>query len=95
MRIDYSKWIITFRGSDGTSISIENHLEGVTLWIYFNSLSDSVPGDDPIQHIKELAKIEIRKHYLKQQLMKLSNKTLQVEDNLDYIENEAERRGLI
>jgi hypothetical protein len=108
MKIDWSKWY--FRPQEQTdaqgnkyfsgTILLSNPSENVTYFYYlfgdddFNKTALSAP-DDALKLIKEYCKREIRRNIVNFELNRLAGQQLPIEDNLDYIENEAERRGLI
>jgi len=99
MKIDYSKWYFT-PTSNGQYFSgllkIFNPAENIELSHYvYGSKGSLDPTDDPLKHIKEVCKLEIRNWYLNREYDKLVDQKIPIEDNLDYVENEAEKRGLI
>jgi hypothetical protein len=96
MKIDYSTWIICVKDDSGLYVNIEKPSEGIVLYANMDVYTHApgMTGDDPIKYIKELAKKTIKHYYVQQQMKYLNGKQISVEDNLDYIENEAERRGL-
>lgn len=93
MKIDWSKW--TFKVSDvwSTDIIIVNKSDDT--YLRMNIKPPTVAIDDVDKYIKEQCKIQIAASLVNSRLRQLHDKTLPVEDNLDYIENEAEKRGLI
>ena len=95
MKIDFSKWIIVPQ-QDTYSLSVENPTEGTKLFVGLNYLMQELDDvKDPMLFLKKLAKRAIIQHYLSAQTQYLVGKQIAVEDNLDYIENEAEKRGLL
>jgi hypothetical protein len=95
MKIDYSKWVIKINDNDFTNIELINTETNEKTWQYFGNLDKKDIGEDPLKFIKLECKKRIKEMEVWGQLNRLRGKQIQVEDNLDYIENEAERRGLI
>lgn len=94
MKIDFSKWIIV--PLDTYNVSIENPSEGVKIACGLSYESSKLDNyDDPLKFIKDHAKRQILLYYINSQLIYHTGKSISVEDNLDYVEKEAERRGLV
>jgi hypothetical protein len=95
MKIDWSKWSFIVDASIWSEVvTAINKSEYIAINVSgFNKHIEY--SDNAVKCIKEAVKKCIRQYYVEQQLKKWSGQTIAVEDNLDYIENEAERRGLI
>lgn len=51
--------------------------------------------DDPMEYLKLRARRQIMSHYLSRQINYFQGQSIPVQDNLDYIEKEAKKRGLV
>jgi hypothetical protein len=93
MKIDWSKWSFKISNDWNESIIAFNSETGKS--IHMGTLKNTKYLDDPARTIKEAVKEMIREAETQDQIRTWIDTQLPVEDNLDYIENEAEKRGLI
>jgi hypothetical protein len=91
--IDWSKWTFHIRDDWDETVTARNDEKNISIFI--GNFKDVEYKDDAAQAIKEAVKNAIRKWYISEQLKQWKGQTIPVEDNLDYIENEAKRRGLV
>jgi 23S rRNA G2445 N2-methylase RlmL len=92
--IDWSKWTFTVENGWSGIIHAVNASENTTVNVS-NFNKHIKYTDDAAKCIKDAIKKAIRQHYVDKQLENWKGQTLPVEDNLDYIENEPQRRGLV
>jgi hypothetical protein len=93
MKIDWSKWTFTINENWTDNAIAMNSETGVH--VNLGKLEKFKNEDNIPQVIKEKVKEGIRKCYIEEQIKIWKGQTIPVEDNLDYIENEAEKRGLV
>jgi hypothetical protein len=93
MKIDWSEWYFQISADWSENITATNSKTGAS--VFLGNLDKLKCGDDPAKVIKERVKEKISRWYNDEQIREWKGKTIPVEDNLDYIENEAEKRGLI
>jgi hypothetical protein len=98
MKIDWSKWVfVARRDSTGFWVSdgcVENHTDNIFIPISFKEQDKNIDTDNIDKWIKEQCKNEIRKYHIDKRLKELKDQQIPIEDNLDLIENEVERRGI-
>lgn len=91
MKIDWSEWFM--EPKDGF-MYITNPSKSISLFESIPHAKGTCDIDDPSKWLKDYCKNIIRNYAVQLQLQEWNNKSIPVEDNLDYVENEAERRGL-
>lgn len=93
MKIDYSQWTFKISGDWDENVLLQNTITGDIVNV--GRLNKFKDGDDPAAIIKLRVKELLLEHCINEQIREWKNKSIPVEDNLDYIENEAQKRGLI
>jgi hypothetical protein len=93
MKIDWLKWSFTISDNWADDVTIHNSETGENIFV--GSFRNIKYLDDPAKTIKETVKEKIEEVLTQRQIKEWRGKQISVEDNLDYIENEAEKRGLI